>query len=181
MELQEQDSKAFEEIVSILQCHPEIEKFELAKEPILSLPGLEIYPSKRKVFRDRQEIQLTTKEYEILLLLVTHKGYVLTYNQIYEKVWGNYPSGSENNTIGFHICNLREKLYEATPNAPFTIRSVREVGYCFEIHANSSKRGHILRTNGALSPFLTVRSTIPLMIVAYFSASRMLMPFISSR
>ena len=34
MELQEQDSKAFEEIVSILQCHPEIEKFELAKEPI---------------------------------------------------------------------------------------------------------------------------------------------------
>lgn len=109
MELQEQDSKAFEEIVSILQCHPEIEKFELAKEPILSLPGLEIYPSKRKVFRDRQEIQLTTKEYEILLLLVTHKGYVLTYNQIYEKVWGNYPSGSENNTIGFHICNLREK------------------------------------------------------------------------
>ena len=76
MELQEQDSKAFEEIVSILQCHPEIEKFELAKEPILSLPGLEIYPSKRKVFRDRQEIQLTTKEYEILLLLVTHKGYL---------------------------------------------------------------------------------------------------------
>ena len=66
MELQEQDSKAFEEIVSILQCHPEIEKFELAKEPILSLPGLEIYPSKRKVFRDRQEMQLTTKEYEIL-------------------------------------------------------------------------------------------------------------------
>ena len=135
LELQEQDSKAFEEIVSILQCHPEIEKFELAKEPILSLPGLEIYPSKRKVFRDRQEIQLTTKEYEILLLLVTHKGYVLTYNQIYEKVWGNYPSGSENNTIGFHICNLREKLYQATPNAPFTIRSVREVGYCFEIQA----------------------------------------------
>ena len=135
LELQEQDSKAFEEIVSILQCHPEIEKFELAKEPILSLPGLEIYPSKRKVFRDRQEIQLTTKEYEILLLLVTHKGYVLTYNQIYEKVWGNYPSGSENNTIGFHICNLREKLYQATPSAPFTIRSVREVGYCFEIRA----------------------------------------------
>ena len=135
MELQEQDSKAFEEIVSILQCHPKIEKFELAKEPILSLPGLEIYPSKRKVFRDRQEIQLTTKEYEILLLLVTHKGYVLTYNQIYEKDWGNYPSGSENNTIGFHICNLREKLYEAAPNAPFTIRSVREVGYCFEIQA----------------------------------------------
>ena len=87
MELQEQDSKAFEEIVSILQCHPEIEKFELAKEPILSLPGLEIYPSKRKVFRDRQEIQLTTKEYEILLLLDTHEGMCLLTISIYENVW----------------------------------------------------------------------------------------------
>ena len=104
-------------------------------EPMLSLPGLEIYPDKRKVFRDRQEIRLTTKEYEILLLLVANKGHVLTYSQIYEKVWGDCPSGSENNTIGFHICNLREKLYEAAPNAPFTIRSVREVGYCFEIQA----------------------------------------------
>lgn len=104
-------------------------------EPMLSLPGLEIYPDKRKVFRDRQEIRLTTKEYEILLLLAANKGHVLTYSQIYEKVWGDCPSGSENNTIGFHICNLREKLYEAAPNAPFTIRSVREVGYCFEIQA----------------------------------------------
>ena len=62
----------FDEILSVLKCHPEIETYELAREPILSLPGLEIYPSQRKVFRDRQEIQLTTKEYEILLLLVTH-------------------------------------------------------------------------------------------------------------
>lgn len=135
MELQEQDSSTFDEIISFLQSHSEIEKYELAGEPMLSLPGLEIYPSKRKVFRDRQEIQLTTKEYEILLLLAANKGHVLTYSQIYEKVWGDFPSGGENNTIGFHICNLREKLYQAAPNAPFTIRSVREVGYCFEIQA----------------------------------------------
>lgn len=135
MELPEQDSKTFEEILTILKCHPGIENYELPREPMLSLPGLEIYPSKRKVFRDRQEIQLTAKEYEILLLLAANKGRVLTYSQIYEKVWGDFPSGSESNTIGFHICNLREKLYQASPNAPFTIRSVREVGYCFEIQA----------------------------------------------
>ena len=135
MELQEQDSTAFDDILSFLQTHPEIKRYELDSEPLLSLPGLEIYPSKRKVFRDRQEIQLTAKEYEILLLLTANKGHVLTYSQIYEKVWGDYPSGSESNTIGFHICNLREKLYQASPNAPFTIRSVREVGYCFEIQA----------------------------------------------
>ena len=97
------------------------------------LPGLEIFPSKRKVFRDRQEIQLTAKEYRILLLLVANKGRVLTYAQIYEQVWGDFTTGNENNTIGFHICNLREKLYRANPDAPFYIRSVREVGYCLDV------------------------------------------------
>ena len=68
-----------------------------------------------------------------LLLLATNKGRVLTYAQIYEQVWGDFTTGNENNTIGFHICNLREKLYRANPDAPFYIRSVREVGYCLDI------------------------------------------------
>lgn len=135
LELQEQESTAFDDILSFLQVHMEIKRYEMPREPIFSLPGLKIYPSKRKVFRNRKEIQLTAKEYEILLLLVANKGHVLSYNQIYEKVWGDFSSGNESNAISFHICNLREKLYQAAPNAPFTIRSVREVGYCFEVQA----------------------------------------------
>lgn len=77
----------------------------------------------------------TTKEYRILLLLAANKGRVLTYAQIYEQVWGDFTTGNENNTIGFHICNLREKLYRANPDAPFYIRSVREVGYSLEVIA----------------------------------------------
>ena len=113
LELCERDTEVLEQILSILKNHPEIEKIEVDEEPMVSLPGLEIFPSKRKVFRDRQEIQLTTKEYRILLLLATNKGRVLTYAQIYEQVWGDFTTGNENNTIGFHICNLREKLYRA--------------------------------------------------------------------
>lgn len=135
IELQAQDSTAFQDILFVLNKHPELKKWMLDEEPILSFPGLDIYPRRRKVFRDHQEIRLTHKEYEILLLLVTNKGWVLTYNQIYEKVWNDFPTGGERNTIGFHIYNLREKLYQAAPNAPFTIRSVREVGYCFEVQA----------------------------------------------
>ena len=44
---------------------------------MLSLPGLEIYPSKRKVFRDRQEIQLTAKEYESFYCLRPTRGVYL--------------------------------------------------------------------------------------------------------
>ena len=64
-----------------------------------------------------------------------NKGRVLTYDQIYSKVWGEDSYGDESNAIGCHIRNLREKLYEAEPDAPFTIRCVREVGYCFEINS----------------------------------------------
>ncbi len=136
IELPTQDSTAFQDILSVLRSHPELKKWTMIDEPILSFPGLDIYPRRRKVFRNHQEIQLTHKEYEILLLLVTNKGWVLTYNQIYEKIWNDFPTGNERNTIGFHICNLREKLYQAAPNTPFAIRSVREVGYCFEIQAD---------------------------------------------
>ena len=64
-----------------------------------------------------------------------NKGRVLTHAQIYEQVWGDFTTGNENNTIGFHICNLREKLYRANPDAPFYFRSVREVGYSLEVIA----------------------------------------------
>ena len=133
IELQKRDSAAFKDILSVLRQHPELTKWRVDDEPILSFPGLAIYPRRRKVFRNQQEIQLTTKEFDILFLLASNKGWVLTYNQIYEKVWNDISTGNERNTIGFHICNLREKLYLAAPDAPFTIRSVREVGYCFEI------------------------------------------------
>ena len=73
LELHERDTEVLEQILSILKNHPEDE------EPMVSLPGLEIFPSRRKVFRDRQEIQLTAKEYRILLLLAANKGRVLTY------------------------------------------------------------------------------------------------------
>ena len=138
IEFNEQNSSAYDEIMKLLKKYSDFEYMQLKDEPIVSLPGLEIYPGQRKIYRDRREINLTAKEYEILTLLVANKGRVLTYDQIYQKVWGEEGFGSENNTVGCQVRNLREKLYEAEPDAPFTIRCVREVGYCFEI--NSEER-----------------------------------------
>lgn len=134
MEFNDKDSYVFDEVMEVLKRHPDFECLRLSDEAVLSLPGLEIYPERRKIYRDRREINLTAKEYDLLCLLVANKGRVLTYDQIYQKVWGEDAFGSESNAIGCHIRNLREKLYEAEPNAPFTIRCVREVGYCFEIN-----------------------------------------------
>lgn len=57
----------------------------------------------------------------------------LDSRKIYQQVWGDYVQDIENNTIGYHICHLKEKLFAASPCSSFNIRCVRNVGYCFEL------------------------------------------------
>lgn len=121
-----------DEVMKVLKQYPEFELLLLKHEPMLLLPGLEIDPAHRKVYCDNQEISLTAKEYDLLCLLVTNKGRVLTYDQIYQKVWGEEAFGTVNNAIACHVHNLREKIGRILPEGCFVIRCVREVGYCFE-------------------------------------------------
>ena len=114
-----------------LRQHPDFEKLEIDSEPILSLSGLEINFSSRKVICDGKEVKLTVKEYDLLCLLAANRGRVLTYAQIYDKVWGDLPSGNEKDTVGYHIRNLRRKICSSTSLPTVNIESVREVGYRF--------------------------------------------------
>lgn len=133
IEFGEQDSPAFDEVIDVLKRHPDFDYQQLNEDSVLSVPGLEIYPNRRKIYRGRKEISLTVKEYDLFYLLVVNQGHVLTYNQIYQKIWGGDALGNESNTIKCHIRNLRDKLNAALPDAAFTIRCEREVGYCFEL------------------------------------------------
>lgn len=121
-----------DEILEKLKNHPDFELLWLKHEPVLSLPGLEIDPAHRKVYCDNQEISLTAKEYDLLCLLAANKGRVLTYDQIYQKIWKEEAFGNANNAIACHVHNLREKVGRLLPEGCFVIRCVREVGYCFE-------------------------------------------------
>lgn len=129
MEFKAQDSTAFDDMLAFVKQHPDFEKLEISYEPTLSLSSLEINLSRRRVINNGQEIELTVKEYDILCLLAANKGRVLTYEQIYDKVWGEISAGNEKDTVGFHIRNLRKKLCDT--NSHFSIDSVREIGYRF--------------------------------------------------
>lgn len=133
IEFNEQDTSVFDEVIGVLKRHSDFEHLRLSNETVISLPGLEIYPDRRKVYRDNSEINLTTKEYDLLCFLVANKGRVLTYEQIYERIWDEVCIGGESNAVGCHIHNLRKKLHATAPDTPFRIRCVREIGYCFEI------------------------------------------------
>ena len=132
IESNEGSHSIIDEIIETLKKHPEFELLWLKHEPVLSLPGLEIDSAHRKVYCDKLEISLTAKEYDLLCLFVANKGCVLTYDQIYRKVWGEEAFGNANNAIACHVHNLREKIGRLLPEGSFVIRCVREVGYCFE-------------------------------------------------
>ena len=132
MELEDKDKGAFEDFLSLLRLHPELKTWEIDLEPILSLPGLQIYPDRRKIYHGQREIELNTKEFALLCLLVTNKGRVLTYGQMYQRVWKEEPFGNENIAVGSHVRSMRQKIY-ADPKPPFTISCIRDVGYRFEM------------------------------------------------
>ena len=118
--------------MEVFRKYPDFQKYKADYVPVISFPDLEIFPDQRKVYCGKQEVSLTTKEFNLLYYLAANARRVLTYEQIYQKIWGDYVQDIENNTIGSHVCKLREKLYRACPDRQFEIRCVREVGYCFE-------------------------------------------------
>ena len=65
--------------MAVLKRHSGFEMFSMEEETVISLPGLTIYPKQRKIYRDRQEIHLTAKEYDLICLMAYNKGSVLTY------------------------------------------------------------------------------------------------------
>ena len=134
MELEDKDERTFEDFLAFLQLHPELKTWEIGPEPILSLPGLQIYPDRRKIYHGQQEIELNTKEFALLCLLVTNKGRVLTYGQMYEKVWKEEPFGNEHIAVGSHVRSMRQKLYAIYPKPPFVISCIRDIRHSDSQH-----------------------------------------------
>ncbi len=132
IEFNEQDKEFVDRLMCAVEYSHALQELRIGSDERLTLSELEIYTGRRKVYIDGAELDLIAKEFDLLCLLVVNKGYVLTYSQIYEKVWGEDPIGTESNSVGCHIRSLRRKLFRGYPDAPFTIRCHRNIGYCLE-------------------------------------------------
>lgn len=73
------------------------------------------------------EVDLTPKEFEIILLLAKNRGRVFSKEEIYERVW-KYDSLGDAFTVTVHVKRIREKLEQIAPNTPL-IETVWGVGY----------------------------------------------------
>ena len=82
---------------------------------------------------DGREIELHKKEFDVLRFLMEHRGYICTYSQIYNAVWGFDYHDSPNDLLWSQIKNLRRKL-QWKPELPQYIKTKRGVGYSFSPH-----------------------------------------------
>jgi DNA-binding response OmpR family regulator len=89
--------------------------------------GLVLDPGTHEVRLDGRMIDLTTKEFDLLQLLLSHPNRVFTRDFLLEHIWG-YDYFGSTRTVDMHISRLREKI-EDDPNTPTYIMTVRGVGY----------------------------------------------------
>ena len=101
------------------------EKSDSHKE-LLEAGGIKIDENQHTVFAGNQQLFLTVKEFDLLVLLIKNRGNVLTREHLLESVWG-LSSEIESRTVDVHIRTLRAKLGEYEKN----IETIRGVGYKF--------------------------------------------------
>ena len=101
----------------------------LATKGDINIPGLHINAQKRSVEVHGARVELTPKEYELLLHLAAHPGVTFTREELLSKVWGYEFSGYEH-TVNSHINRLRNKV-EKNIATPEFILTTWGVGYRF--------------------------------------------------
>ena len=97
------------------------------------LKGMVIDKISRTVTVQNLPVELTGKEFDLLVFLAESKGRVFTKKQIYTQVWAEEYAFDDSNIMSF-ISKLRKKI-EPNPEQPFYIQTVRGVGYRFNKEA----------------------------------------------
>lgn len=94
------------------------------KENILFYNGLKIIKSSYEVFKNDVKVELTLKEFELLVYLLINKGKALSRDQLLTKLWG-FSYDGDSRIIDVHIFKLREKI---DPKAEY-LKTIRGIGY----------------------------------------------------
>ena len=114
---------SFDELVARIRA---VLRRHIGNQELLCYGDLELNQATHEVYRNKKAIELTTREYDLLLMLMRHPRQVLTRDQILEHVWG-YNAELETNVLEVHLGHLRQKL-EASGGTR-VIHTLRGVGY----------------------------------------------------
>lgn len=98
---------------------------------------LEVYPEKRQTLLLGTELELSVKEYDLLIFLMNHPEQVFSREMLLERVWG-YDFAGDTRTVDVHIQRLRKKLKDESANSRY-IHTVFGVGYRMLRHNNDKE------------------------------------------
>jgi two-component system response regulator VicR len=99
----------------------------LADQPLLRFPDFTIDLNRRLICKGEEELELTAKEFDLLILLATHPGRIYTREQLLQNVW-DYDFAGDTRTVDVHVHRLRDKL-EPEPSRPIYLLTARGHGY----------------------------------------------------
>jgi len=102
----------------------------LTEERAVTIGDLHIDASRRRVTRGDKVLDLTPKEFELLVFLAQNKGHVFSRERLLNKIWG-YDFAGDSRTVDVHIRWLRTKI-EPDPHHPTRLITVRGAGYKME-------------------------------------------------
>jgi len=119
---------AFEELLARVRAllRRQDRREEANEETVYHFADLTLDTSSRFAYRGERRIDLTTREYELLLLFIRHPNQVLTRDLIMERIWG-YDFPGESNVLEVYISNLRRQLEAG--GEPRLLQTVRGAGY----------------------------------------------------
>jgi DNA-binding response OmpR family regulator len=120
-------SSGTSDLLMRLRLHRKLIEKENPPADRLSLGDLSLVPSRHEVRRGQRLVPLTAREYALLLLLMEHRGQVLSREQILRQVWHDQQAAASN-VIEVYVRYLRQKLEEQGEKR--LIHTVRGQGYC---------------------------------------------------
>jgi len=120
------------ELVARIKSH--IKRYERLKGNVVSPEvithgGLEINTASHQVSVNGREVQMTAKEYELLLFLASHPNMVFSKEHLLSSIWGDDNYG-DTATVAVHIQKIRKKI-EKDPSNPEFIETLWGTGYRF--------------------------------------------------
>ncbi|WP_323704608.1 response regulator transcription factor [Mammaliicoccus sp. Dog046] len=122
-------------VKAILRRVGQVESNQLDDDEDIILGAIRIRPDYFEVYRNDELLELTPKEFELLLYLIERQGRVITREHMLNSVW-NYEFAGDSRIVDVHISHLRDKL-EENPKQPQFIKTVRGLGYKLERPKNN--------------------------------------------
>ncbi|MGH9124960.1 MAG: response regulator [Acidimicrobiales bacterium] len=114
---------------AVLRRSPNQEETPAGAE-VLEVGDVRLDPERHEVYVHNRYVSLPLKEFELLELLLTNAGRVLTRETLIDRVWGPHYVG-DTKTLDVHVKRLRSKV-EDDPSIPRRITTIRGLGYKFE-------------------------------------------------